>query len=1595
MMWSGGSCLNGKDGILDALFYDQRNEDRNEVLPLTAVIRPSVPAPPTDLENVMLSQAFKNTESSQAPPSYTKGTSILDELLPPTQQERKTQPVTPAIQNLPKASQRRPDILSLQNKSFNKPVFKTPYKERSGQILSPLSEHSGSFESAESASQISQFSNSHYDRYSSSQKNLFPSQSNRQAKTPANATFYSDHLETPLPWSIPGITPGGSSQEISKLKSVAELPDQFRNIFPFPYFNVVQSKVFDDVMYTDNPLVVCAPTGAGKTVIFELAIVRLLLQYSFNVADHVKIVYMAPIKALCSERYEDWRPRFEPLGLKCKELTGDTELDDYFELQEVNIIMTTPEKWDSMTRKWRDNKSLVQLVKLFLVDEIHILNDETRGATMEAVISRMKTIRRAISREPGGEVDIPMRFITISATIPNIGDIAEWLSTDKVTASFYKMDDSHRPVKLRKVVLGYPCTGNQSEFRFDLSLNYKLSSVIQTYAEQKPTLVFCATRKSAQQAASMLVKEARFIMNSQHKQVLQKEANVMRDSKLRDLVMCGVGYHHAGLDMQDRKNLESLFLRGELPVLMATSTLAMGVNLPAHLVIIKSTQHYVMGMYEEYSETQILQMIGRAGRPQFDVSATAVIMTRASTKAKYDALLGGKQMIESSLHKHLIEHLNAEVVLNTITDVSVALEWIKSTFLYIRLIKNPKHYGIPTGLNKEGIEKHLQDLCLKNLNQLSHIDLIWMDEDHFDMKPTESGRLMARYCIGYETMKRFTGVLGSENLNELLIVVANCQEFHDIQLRTSEKKTLNTLNIDKNRVTIRYSMEGKIKTKEMKVNCLIQAQLGSLPVQDFGLSQDMAKIFRAGTRVARCLVEFLWQRCSFKALLSAVILSKCFKARLWENSKYVCRQLDGIGPALSNALVNSGVVSFQKVEETNPRELELIVNRHPPFGNNLRDAAAGLPKYEISIEQTSKYNSEHAEISVTVQLTNHADVTMKSTAGLSHTCALLIGDADNRIVYKMRITDAILIKTGTWSKKIEVKRASRGEELSINFVSQEWVGLDVQSTYTPFYTGAKKLARNEEVQKTKVLKTCKNDTPCSTSSEYDVSPNSAGDGSPNNHHLHNRMPCGHRCNNKSACGHECCKFGIALKRPQKQQQGSSFDKPKSAPRSATKVDKMDTYVQSLKQKAQHIPETPNIKRLKMSSDVRPGIGKFAYTPRGVRKIPFAQTPNQFTHLPTATTPHGWDELDFYQQQRTNLDYCVETDNDDPPQSSISSTSSAFKKAGEPQQSYITPTSTTFGNRSYTNHMFGPLPESDEDIDPTKAVVYDESHDFNLEHNENDELPDLVGCPKPRNKLNSQWPKIDIPKRSTALSFATNSFDPVAPQDESPNFDLQLGDDFEEDKVPEVTAGENAIQYKQITRKQGRVFAWRSNASAQNKSNNPIKRFHYPKHEKLGSHNCERGNLLTTDKGDTSGAMRIKHKLSSPIRKNDFVSAHQAFLSPTDKRLKSNAVSPAMSSDDDDLLASFVAQKENELFAMKQGVSPVIPIIPQRPSPLPNSPKCASSVPPANSFDSCGLQRTAKNLQRGCGMVVTADSESTNKELKDAVDVFNNIFDGIF
>jgi replicative superfamily II helicase len=247
--------------------------------------------------------------------------------------------------------------------------------------------------------------------------------------------------------------------------------------------------------------------------------------------------------------------------------------------------------------------------------------------------------------------------------------------------------DEYRSVQLNRVVLGFPKTAN--DFVFEENLKYKIMDIIRFNSKSRPSLVFCSTRKSTVSTAEYMANEASFqdphpFVPKANQQMLIECQGRIADKKLALCVSQGIGFHHGGLEYNDRREVESLFTKGLIKVICTTTTLAVGVNLPAHLVVIKGTSQYdhTSGKVKEYSDHDIMQMIGRAGRPQYDKEGTVVIMTTMNRRDHYTHLISGKELIESKLHESLTEHLNAEVVLGTIKSDSLAMKWLKSTFLY-------------------------------------------------------------------------------------------------------------------------------------------------------------------------------------------------------------------------------------------------------------------------------------------------------------------------------------------------------------------------------------------------------------------------------------------------------------------------------------------------------------------------------------------------------------------------------------------------------------------------------------------------------------------------------------------------------------------------------------------------------------------------------------------------------------------------------------------------------------------------------------------------------------------------------------------------
>lgn len=184
---------------------------------------------------------------------------------------------------------------------------------------------------------------------------------------------------------------------------------RFHHMFKHRTFNHMQSAILKQALGENCNMVVAAPTGSGKTVIHELAIIRLILEQSGKAA---KTVYVAPNKALCQQKLREWEEKFSLVGQVVLEVTGDIDLKQCMRfVAKANIIITTPEKWDSLTRVWKDHVFLLGAIDLLLIDEVHHLGED-RGATLEALVVRMKMLSKVYTEKvqlnnPGSKPTTP------------------------------------------------------------------------------------------------------------------------------------------------------------------------------------------------------------------------------------------------------------------------------------------------------------------------------------------------------------------------------------------------------------------------------------------------------------------------------------------------------------------------------------------------------------------------------------------------------------------------------------------------------------------------------------------------------------------------------------------------------------------------------------------------------------------------------------------------------------------------------------------------------------------------------------------------------------------------------------------------------------------------------------------------------------------------------------------------------------------------------------------------------------------------------------------------------------------------------------
>ncbi|MFX1513048.1 MAG: DEAD/DEAH box helicase [Promethearchaeota archaeon] len=541
------------------------------------------------------------------------------------------------------------------------------------------------------------------------------------------------------------------------------IPKDYQTGFPFDMFNRMQSRVIPVISETYEDILVTAPTASGKTVIAEVAIVHEVKKRAG------KTLFIAPLRALTYEKLRAWKTRFPNLNIEA--LTGEIKID-VEQLEQADVIVTTPEKWDSITRKWERYQKIIFETNNIIIDEVHLLDAPGRGSALECLVARLRRLfAEKISK---------IRFIALSATLPNYLEVAAWLGVEK--KNIFIFDESYRPTKLETSVIPHE---ESLDSIFEQESRTRLAGdLIESHLlDGGQVLIFVASRQGTQHGARSLVsywdQEGKFgDFSSNAAKVNSQKA---KDSNLSDLLALSVGFHHAGLSREDRELVEDGFRTGIIRVLFSTSTLAWGINLPARAVVIRdSSVHDPLLGTVEISPLDLLQMLGRAGRPQYDPVGFGYVIVPSWKQKMYTELLKHGRTIESHLPKDLIEHLNAEIVLRTITSVTSGLDWIKTTYYYYR-----------------GKQRIGEELCLEkatqlvkvNLSRLQEMKIIEGSKDLQHIIPTKLGEIAAIFYIKIEDVRKFDETIRKgivKSVKDAVRLVAQSEEFRGVVVRRSD-----------------------------------------------------------------------------------------------------------------------------------------------------------------------------------------------------------------------------------------------------------------------------------------------------------------------------------------------------------------------------------------------------------------------------------------------------------------------------------------------------------------------------------------------------------------------------------------------------------------------------------------------------------------------------------------------------------------------------------------------------------------------------------------------------------------------------------------
>lgn len=761
-------------------------------------------------------------------------------------------------------------------------------------------------------------------------------------------------------YSIPAARVGtlGKNQ---KLVKISDLDGMCKRTFKgYQTLNRMQSLVYPVAYKTSENMLICAPTGAGKT---DAAMLTILNTVAKNIlpspweepdatdfvvqTDEFKIVYVAPMKALAAEIVEKLGKRLAWLGIQVRELTGDMHLTKA-EIVATQIIVTTPEKWDVVTRKSTGDTELVQKVRLLIIDEVHMLHDE-RGAVLESLVAR--TQRQVESTQS------LIRIVGLSATLPNYIDVADFLRVNRMAGLFY-FDSSFRPVPLEQHFVGVKGRPGTAKSRENLD-HVAFEKVKEMLQMGHQIMVFVHSRKDTYKSAKALYEKAMEDASTDlfdpsghpNYDIAVRDMKSSKGRELRELLPKGMGTHHAGMPRSDRNLIERLFSEGVIKVLCCTATLAWGVNLPAAAVVIKGTQLYSAqeGKFVDVGILDVLQIFGRAGRPQFEDTGIGFICTTHDKLQHYLAAVTQQQPIESNFSKRLVDNLNAEISLGTVTSVSEAVTWLGYSYLFVRMQRNPHAYGIDwlEISNDPNLVERRTKLIKDAARVLQQSQMIIYNETTGELKAKDVGRIASQYYILQTSVEIFNTMMRPQASEaDVLKMISMSGEFDNIQSRESEEKEL--LRLKEDEFITPCAIEGGIGTPHSKTNVLLQGYISKARLEDYTLQSDTNYVAQNATRICRALFMIALNRRWGHQCLVLLSLCKSIERQVWP-FEHPFHQFDLPRPVLRNLDEKGTVASIESLRDMESAEIGQLVHNNK-MGNIIGKLLDNFPTLSVEAE---------------------------------------------------------------------------------------------------------------------------------------------------------------------------------------------------------------------------------------------------------------------------------------------------------------------------------------------------------------------------------------------------------------------------------------------------------------------------------------------------------------------------------------------------------------------------------------------------------------------------------------------------------------------